>query len=177
MIQPESAAGEQSSRSAPGSRPGPSHGHRQTFYVAAAILAAVAFALAVPCLPPDGALGAALAVFDLGGEVFLRLLKMVVVPLVVASVMSGILGVGDVRKLGRPGLRTVLFYLATTVLAVLLGMALVSLTRPGVGLDERLVEKAQTEGRKQVEQIQKQVQPQPDAGQAQSAPGVGYVLR
>ncbi len=38
----------------------------------------------------------------LGGEIFLRLLKMIVVPLVVTSVMSGILGMGDIRKLGRP---------------------------------------------------------------------------
>lgn len=44
-----------------------------------------------------------------GGEVFLRLLKMMVVPLVMASIMSGIIGLGDVRKLGRPGSRAILF--------------------------------------------------------------------
>ena len=51
----------------------------------------------------------------LGGEVFLRMLMMVVVPLVMASVMSGILGLGDVRKLGRPGATAVGYYLTTTL--------------------------------------------------------------
>ena len=39
--------------------------------------------------------------FEVGGDIFLRLLRMMVVPLVMASVMSGIIGLGDVRKLGR----------------------------------------------------------------------------
>ena len=50
-------------------------------------------------------------VLEVGGEVFLRMLQMVVVPLVMASVMSGILGLGDVRKLGRPGTYAVSYYL------------------------------------------------------------------
>ncbi len=68
-----------------------------------------------------------------GGEIFLRLLKMMVVPLVMASVMSGIIGLGDVRKLGRPGGRTILFYLATTILAVITGLIMVNVIRPGIG--------------------------------------------
>lgn len=157
--------------------PPPGHGRRQTLYIVAAIALAVVFALAVPHLPREGAAPAALAVFDLGGEVFLRLLKMVVVPLVVSSVMSGILGMGDIRKLGRPGLHTVVYYLTTTVLAVLLGMALVSLTRPGVGLDEKLVEKAQQDGKRQVEQLRQQVQPQPEGQPVAGPPGVALVLK
>lgn len=73
----------------------------------------------------------------LGGEIFLRVLKMLVVPLVVASVMAGILGLGDVRKLGKPGLAAIGYYFATTVLAVLVGIILVNIMRPGAGgLDE-----------------------------------------
>lgn len=75
---------------------------------------------------------------QLGGEIFLRILKMLVVPLVVASVMAGILGLGDVRKLGRPGLAAVWYYVATTVLAVLVGLILVNIMQPGVGaVDEQ----------------------------------------
>ncbi|MGB0762136.1 MAG: dicarboxylate/amino acid:cation symporter, partial [Rubripirellula sp.] len=69
----------------------------------------------------------------LGGEVFLNLLKMMVVPLVMSSVMCGILGMGDVRKLGKPGLYTILYYMCTTLLAVLVGLVVVNVIRPGVG--------------------------------------------
>ena len=69
-----------------------------------------------------------------------------VVPLVMASVMSGIIGLGDVRRLGRPGGRTILFYLATTVLAVITGLATVNAIQPGVGAfdQETLAELAKT---------------------------------
>jgi Na+/H+-dicarboxylate symporter len=70
---------------------------------------------------------------ELGGEIFLRLLKMMVVPLVITSVMSGILGMGDIRKLGRPGAAAIAYYLSTTILAVIVGLILVNVIRPGVG--------------------------------------------
>ena len=133
---------------------GPQHSHRQTLYIVIGIVAAVLFAVVLPltltgcemlfgwqadCLI-DGVFRPSVAVLDLGGQIFLRLLKMIVVPLVIASVMTGILGMGDVRKLGRPGLRTVIFYLATTILAVILGIILVNVIRPGTGLDKKTVE-------------------------------------
>ena len=74
-------------------------------------------------------------VFALGGEVFLNILFMLVVPLVVTSVMAGILSLGDVRKLGRPGLYAILYYFATTVLAVTVGLLLANLFRPGLTAD------------------------------------------
>ena len=74
-------------------------------------------------------------VFGTGGEIFLNLLFMLVVPLVVTSVMSGILSLGDVRRLGRPGLYTILYYLTTTVLAVGVGILMANLFRPGQGSD------------------------------------------
>ncbi|MFP6672423.1 MAG: dicarboxylate/amino acid:cation symporter [Pirellulaceae bacterium] len=88
----------------------------------------------------------------IGGEVFLRALTMVVVPLVMASVMSGILGLGDVRKLGRPGLVAVSYYLATTVLAVTAGLLVVSLIKPGenASLDETATTMITGEDREQV---------------------------
>lgn len=112
--------------------------HLTSFIVGAIVLAVVA-AIFVPWLMEnvlDRPAEDAVAVFHaigLGGEVFLRLLKMMVVPLVVASVMGGILGLGDIRKLGRPGGYAVLYYLSTTILAVVVGLVVVNVIRPGIG--------------------------------------------
>lgn len=65
------------------------------------------------------------------GQVFLRMLSMVVMPLVFASIALGVAGVGDVRRLGRMGARTLGFFLATTALATGLGLLLVRLVEPG----------------------------------------------
>ncbi len=108
-----------------------------TLHICIGIVAAVGIALLFPRFAMK---------LHAGGEVFLRLLKMMVVPLVMASVMSGIIGLGDVRKLGRPGGRTIVFYLATTVLAVITGLATVNAIQPGVGAfdQETLEELAKT---------------------------------
>jgi len=68
------------------------------------------------------------------GELFLNLLTMLVVPLLVAAVVSGITGLGDPRKLGRVGLWTLVYYLATVALAVAIGLIMVNLIRPGEGV-------------------------------------------
>lgn len=108
----------------------PKKSHLTTWIVAAIVLAIIV-ALVVPAvLEKDAALSFFHAV-SLGGEIFLRLLKMMVVPLVVASVMSGILGLGDVRKLGKPGGYAVLYYLSTTILAVTVGLIVVNIYNPG----------------------------------------------
>ena len=98
-----------------------------TLYIVIGIVAAVVLAL----LAPHSAMK-----FKIGGDIFLNLLKMMVVPLVMASVMNGILGMGDVRKLGKPGGYTILYYLSTTLLAVGLGLAVVNIIQPGVGAVE-----------------------------------------
>jgi Na+/H+-dicarboxylate symporter len=67
------------------------------------------------------------------GELFLRALKMIIVPLIVASMIVGITSLGDVRRLGRTGLVTVTYYLVTTALAVIVGLILVNIIQPGVG--------------------------------------------
>ena len=69
------------------------------------------------------------------GEFFLRALKMIIVPLVMFSMISGIAGLGDVRRLGRMGGRTVGYYLLTTLVAVSLGSVVVNLIAPGVGMN------------------------------------------
>jgi len=72
------------------------------------------------------------------GTTFLRLLFMLVVPLVVSGLAVGAAGLGDVRRLGRIGLRTLVYTVATSAIAVLVGVALVNLVRPGDGLPPEL---------------------------------------
>ena len=120
------------------------HG-RATLYIVGAILSAVAVAIIGPAVMGEQ-FGPVVAVLDVGGEVFLRLLQMVVVPLVMASVMSGILGLGDVRKLGRPGAYAITYYLCTTVFAVTTGLIVVNIVNPGKNIDRSLVEDARKEG-------------------------------
>lgn len=103
---------------------GDTHSGRQTLYICIAIVIAIFLAIVFPTVSMK---------FHIGGEVFLNLLKMMVVPLVMSSVMCGILGMGDVRKLGKPGLYTILYYMCTTLLAVLVGLVVVNVIRPGVG--------------------------------------------
>lgn len=68
------------------------------------------------------------------GDIFLTLLKMIVVPLVIFSMVVGITNLGDIRNLGSIGGRTVLYYMATTGISVLIGMILVNIITPGKGL-------------------------------------------
>lgn len=65
------------------------------------------------------------------GQLFLRLIFMVVVPLVVSSLMLGVLELGDVRSLGRIGLRTLGYTVVVSAASVLIGVGLVNLVRPG----------------------------------------------
>ncbi len=72
---------------------------------------------------------------DLAGKVFLRLLMMLIVPLVFASLVAGAASVGDTRKLGRIGIKTVALYIATTAIAIVIGLLCGNIFRPGAGMD------------------------------------------
>jgi proton glutamate symport protein len=69
------------------------------------------------------------------GTVFIRLIMMIVVPLVVASLVLGTASLGDIGKLGRLGGKTVLFYLSTTAVAVSIGLLISNVVRPGARID------------------------------------------
>ncbi len=73
-----------------------------------------------------------LGLFDFLGTAFINLLKMVVVPLISASILTGVATVGSGRDLGRLGLKTLGFYVFTTLLSVLIALALVDLVQPGI---------------------------------------------
>lgn len=69
------------------------------------------------------------------GDIFLRLLKMVIIPLIFTSLVCGVASLGDARSVGRVGLRTVLFYTLSTTLAIMVGLTLVNVFTPGRYLD------------------------------------------
>ena len=83
-------------------------------------------------------------IFQLVGQVFLRGIMMMVVPLVFISLVNGAASMGDVKKLGRVGVRTILFYLITTALAVSIALALGYFLKPGTGLDLEAIEQVET---------------------------------
>ena len=69
------------------------------------------------------------------GDIFIRLIRMVVVPLVFVTLVAGAAGISDTSKLGRVATKTILFYLVTTAVAVAIGLGLANLAQPGVGLN------------------------------------------
>ncbi|MEQ8329259.1 MAG: dicarboxylate/amino acid:cation symporter [Longimicrobiales bacterium] len=70
------------------------------------------------------------------GQVFLRMLLMTVVPIVFTSIALGVAGIGDMKTLGRLGGRTMAYFLASTLLAAIVGLTLVNTIRPGQGIDD-----------------------------------------
>ncbi len=75
------------------------------------------------------------------GQLFLRLIFMVVVPLVFSSLMLGVLEIGDVKQLGRVGLKALAYSLFASATSVIIGIVLVQALAPGVGLDPSLRER------------------------------------
>ncbi len=69
------------------------------------------------------------------GRLFIRLIRMVVVPLVFSSLFVGTASLGDVRKLGRIGLKTIVYYLCTTAIAISIGLILGNVFKPGNAID------------------------------------------
>ena len=74
------------------------------------------------------------------GTLFILLLKLVIVPLIFCSIVSGVAGVGDVRKLGALGAKALTFYFCTTAVAVLIGLSFVNAIQPGIGREALQVE-------------------------------------
>ena len=74
------------------------------------------------------------------GQGFIKLMKMLVVPLVFCSLVCGSMSIGDTKKLGTVGVRTLAFYLATTALAVTVALTVGNILDPGIGLDMTAVQ-------------------------------------
>jgi proton glutamate symport protein len=73
-----------------------------------------------------------LPLFDFLGTIFINMLKMVVVPLISASIITGVAALGSGRDLGRLGIKTLTFYVVTTLLAVLTALVIVNFVQPGI---------------------------------------------
>ncbi|MGH7548068.1 MAG: dicarboxylate/amino acid:cation symporter [Gemmatimonadales bacterium] len=88
------------------------------------------------------------------GQIFLRMLLMTVIPLVFASITLGVAQLGDIRKVGRVGARTIAYFLLSTALSALVGLALVNLVRPGEGLAPEVREQLMATYRSQAQGMQ-----------------------
>jgi len=80
------------------------------------------------------------------GDLFLRLLQMLVVPLIISSLITGVTGMGDLRTLGAIGGRAIGFYLSTSFLAIVTGIVMVNIIRPGDGAELALLEEGAATG-------------------------------
>lgn len=74
-------------------------------------------------------------VFHVIGKGFIRLMQMLVVPLVFSSLVCGTMAIGDTKKLGGVGVKTLAFYICTTALAISIALSVGNLINPGIGLD------------------------------------------
>jgi len=79
------------------------------------------------------------------GEIFLRALKMIIIPLILSSIISGVTNIGNAENLGRLGLKTIVYYITTSMFAIITGLLLVNLFCPGVGADLNLSQKIDLE--------------------------------
>ena len=87
------------------------------------------------------------------GEIFLRALKMIIIPLILSSLISGVTNIGTGGSLGRLGLKTLAYYILTSTFAIITGLFFVNMVKPGIGADlnfsqhvEGLVEKQRSLG-------------------------------
>jgi DAACS family dicarboxylate/amino acid:cation (Na+ or H+) symporter len=81
------------------------------------------------------------SVTEPAGKIFLRLLFVLVIPLIVSALALGVSGLGDLRSLGRIGLKTFAYTIVVSTIAVLIGVTLVNVVRPGAGLSPELKER------------------------------------
>ncbi len=79
-------------------------------------------------------------IFGWMGDIFLRSLKMIIIPLILSSLISGVTGIGSGSNLGRLGLKTMAYYLTTSTLAILAGLMLVNIIQPGDGAQINLTQ-------------------------------------
>ncbi len=75
------------------------------------------------------------------GTIFINLLKLIAVPLILASLIKGISDLKDISKIKSMGLRTISIYMATTIIAIIIGLTIVNTLKPGVGMPQETIEK------------------------------------
>ena len=108
-----------------------------------ALLAGAVFGLLINFFLPTGVLKDTIlidGVLYIIGNGFIRLMQMLVIPLVICSLICGTMSIGDTKTLGRVGVKTLVFYTATTALAISIALILAILIRPGIGLNMSAIE-------------------------------------
>ncbi len=118
-----------------------------TTIIFVALILGAAAGLALNLWVPQGYVRDAVIVngiFYVIGQGFIRLMQMLVVPLVFCSLVCGSMAIGDTRRLGKVGVKTIAFYLLTTAIAITVAILLASLINPGTGLDMGRIEAAET---------------------------------
>ncbi|MDD2724837.1 MAG: dicarboxylate/amino acid:cation symporter [Methylovulum sp.] len=117
----------------------PQHPNRQTFYVALALVLGIALGDVLNLTlggtgPHDPLLAQIVAVLNMLTDVFLRLVKMIIAPLVFATLVVGMAKMGDIHTVGRIGLKAMLWFFSASLASLLLGMLLVNVFEPGGSL-------------------------------------------
>ena len=108
-----------------------------------ALLAGAVFGLLINFFLPTGVFKDTIlidGILYIIGNGFIRLMQMLVIPLVICSLVCGTMSIGDTKTLGRVGVKTLVFYTATTALAISIALILAILIRPGVGLNMSVIE-------------------------------------
>lgn len=90
-----------------------------------------------------------MAILQPVGDIFIRLIKMIVVPIVVSALIVSIAGVGDIKKLGKLGGKTILYFEIVTTIALALGLIAANLFHPGTGIDMGSLDKGNIESYEQ----------------------------
>ena len=75
------------------------------------------------------------------GTIFINLLKLIAVPLILASLIKGISDLKDISKIKKMGGRTIIIYVFTTVVAIIIGLTIVNTIQPGNGMSQQTIEK------------------------------------
>ena len=116
-------------------------GNRLTYYILGALVVGLVVGLGLHWTIADGTPASAARLTEIAGylsivtQLFLRLIKMIIAPLVFSTLVVGIAHMGDTSALGRVGLRSVLWFLTASLLSLTLGLVLVNVLQPGVGLN------------------------------------------
>ncbi|MEL6944862.1 MAG: cation:dicarboxylase symporter family transporter, partial [Bacteroidota bacterium] len=74
------------------------------------------------------------------GDIFIRLLKMIAIPIIIASLVKGVADLKDISKFSRIGGRTIVIYITTTIIAITIGLTLVNIIQPGEGISQATID-------------------------------------
>jgi proton glutamate symport protein len=99
---------------------------RQPYYILAALVAGIVFGYLFP---------AAADTLKPFGDAFVKMIKMIIVPLVLATLTTGIAGAGDFKKMGKLGGKTLLWFTFASTIALILGLVLANVIKPGSGVE------------------------------------------